>query len=762
MNPTIIDTLVNGISTNLTDATRERLTRSIRVVDKQLEETKVNRSSKTLFKPNTTTASSASSNTDMNTDVYTNISDMINGSQTGDVGGFTTLLDSLTMKNKRYYSIIKDYEIMPILIPQINRVLMFLTNECLSPDIQSDQTFTITYLADTDEHQIQKTIDDIKKEMKLDNMLREVYSNRHRLGNEYYTVIDYNETFNHMLDMMQQKGLVESTAGMTDSQFLEYAFQQATDVINECTVQVPIQVETSKGTITENVDISLDHLNIKIERTSLLRYTENAQSEILHETYSRYSRKEMMKHQTLNEAVVDMSKMTSIVQDLKKKKLDRCTIERLDPAKVFKLEVGGKIIGYFYVMDLNENDSNVINFSQALKNQLLKTKAANMSIANKSAEEVIARELSEKIINKFDPNIGINRLEDIDLLHNFIRNNEIYQGNKRIIFYYEDEIFDMSRADGSLLTNAVFFTKLYSTLLLNNIMTKVLRGRGRQIHMVKTGVSPSIQRYIQNAMANLTMPENNLGTLHGSFEQILNPFNSSSDIVLPVEDTSDRYIETDYIPGQDVNMDDDFLKFLLNSIVSSFGLDAAVIDATNGNLQFARTLSMESLQICNNIRNEQQDLHDSWERMCLEVLQIMGDDDVRNAIDNGLVKVDFFEPESLIIQNTVDAMSNVKSYAEGLADLIPEFNEDGSEMKRMKFIYGIVKDKLNIDWATIETQLKEISIDQIGSNLDADIRKIVAEYMQNTEQRQYGDQNGDGVVSEDDNISNTDDFDDLY
>ena len=107
MNSTIIDTLVNGISTNLTDATRERLTRSIRVVDKQLEETKVNRSSKTLFKPNTTTTS-ASSNTDMNTDVYTNISDMINGSQTGDVGGFTTLLDSLTMKNKRYYSIIKD------------------------------------------------------------------------------------------------------------------------------------------------------------------------------------------------------------------------------------------------------------------------------------------------------------------------------------------------------------------------------------------------------------------------------------------------------------------------------------------------------------------------------------------------------------------------------------------------------------------------------------------------------------------------------
>jgi len=275
--------------------------------------------------------------------------------------------------------------------------------------------------------------------------------------------------------------------------------------------------------------------------------------------------------------------------------------------------------------------------------------------------------------------------------------------------------------------------------LLNNIMTKVLRGRGRQFHYVRTGVSPSIQRYIQNAIVALTMPENNLGTLHGSFEQILNPYNSSSDIILPVEDGTDKYIETDYVPGQDVDMNDEFLRFLLNSIVSAFGLDSAVIDATNGNLQFARTLSMESLQICNSIINEQQDLHDNWERLVLEVLRIMGSEDTQSAIDQNMIKVEFFEPETLIIQNTIEDLNNVKNYAENIADIIPEFNEDGSEVKRSKFIYTFIKERLNIDWDALENLMQENAIDQVDDQMQAEIRTTAREYKENTQEREFGE-----------------------
>lgn len=767
--PDIISTLVQGTSNDVVDEAKRRLEVSIRTVANDIEKASQNRTTGLLLGTNKQGKPVNVPRSKTDTELFTSISEMINGSDK-DPAGFGTMLDSLYQKNKKYYSIIKDYEIMPILIPQINRVLMFLVNECLSPDIQNDTTFSIKFTGSTDPDRVQQDIDNIKKEMKLDNQLRDVYMNRYKLGHEYYIVADYTKTFQRMLEMMQKKNLSESTAGMTDLEFLEMQFKPLSETINDfsCNIRINQMTDGSSkpgytGTEQERNDLSVNEntitlnfekMNIVVERSGVARYMEDAHAELITEAYSQYSTSYMLEHlNALNEAVVDTSKLEAIVQNLQKKHLQRCTIERLDPAKVFQLKVGGKIIGYFYISDINENTANVVNFAQALKDQLLKARATNLNATAKTAEEIISKQIAEKIINTFDPNIGINRIEDIDLMHDYIRNNEVYKGNKRITFYYADEIYDMSRTDGSILTNGVFFTKLYATLLLNNIMTKVLRGRGRQIHTVHLGASPNVQRYIQNAIASLTMPENNLGTLHGSFEQIMNPFNAASDIIIPTDDENAKYIDTDYIPGQDVNMDDEFLRSLLNAIVSSFGLDSAVIDSTNGNVQFARTLSMESLQICNSIRNEQQDLHDAWSDMCLEILSIMGTDATQKAVKDGKITVDFYEPKSLIIQNIIDDLNNAKQLAESIADIIPEFNEEGAETKRSKFIYNIIKKRTNIDWEPIEKELAEIGINIIDDDLEAEIRKIIREYNENTKEEQYGDSNGDGIVTDDDQLT---------
>lgn len=766
MNEQILSTLINGVDDSLSNAAKQALEKSIRSLSNDLEAIRSNTSSITVKGQDGSRASTQYSKALTDAEVFTNLSEMING-QTSDPGGFGTLLESLYAKNKKGYAILKDYELMPILIPQINRVLMFMVNECLSPDIQNKDVFTIKYLgSDDDPNRVQQDIDRIRKEMKLDNMLRDVYVNRYKLGKEYYAVIDYTKTFDRMISQLEKKRMNESTAGMSDIDYLDQEFGFLTETVDDvsCTLRINalasphaknfMQPKDSADIVESVVNLSFDHLNIKIERSSISRYIESAHAELLSEAYAGYRLDDMLDRMdgagALNEAVVDTSKLGQLVTSLKNKKLQRCTIDRFDPAKIFKLKVGGKVIGYLHITDITEGSSKLVNFAQALKDQLLKSRATNLNAAVSNAEEIISKELSERIINKFDPNIGISRVEDVDLLHDYIRNNEVFKGNKRIIFYYEDEIFDMSRADDSILINAVFFTKLYATLLLNNIMTKVLRGRGRQIHTIQMGASPDVHRYLQNAMAALTMPENNLGTLHGSFEQILNPFNSASDIVIPTEDGTERYITTDYIPGQDVNMDDEFLRMLLNSIVSSFGIDPAAIDVTTGNIQFARTLTMESLQICNMVRNEQQDLHDPWEAMCLKVLHIMGSDATQKAIDTGMVQVEFYEPISLILQNTIDELNNAKNYAEAIADIIPAFNQEDSEARRNRFIYQEVKRRVNLDWNMLEHALDNIRMETLNDDLETEIDNLAREYKENVKEQTYGDTNGDGIVTDQD------------
>lgn len=778
MTEDAINFIINGNTSNMPDAVKKRLNLSVQMLNADLEKARHNRTTSDILdgKSGKTSTKSTTYNPSSDSEMFTTISEMINGNSK-DFAGFGTLLDNLYAKNKKYFSIIKDYEIMPILIPQINRVLGFLVNECLSPDVQNSTTFTIKYTGESDDSSIQSDIDAIKKEMKLDNLLREVYTNRYKLGREYYIVEDYNATFDRMLNQIRKKRLNEATAGVSDYDYLTQLYGKLAGTINEVTVVVPVQIvkptrapaqsvmfgltnpksEVETNIVETTMDVTMKGLNIIVERSPVAEMIADAQTELLAESYSIYSSEKFFDSSNdmlyMNEdamftpqnAPMDTTKLEQLVSSIRQKKLQRCTIRRFDPAKLFKLKVGGKVIGYFYVTDINEGVSSMVNFAQSLKDQLMKTRATNLSAATQTAEEVISKELATRIIATFDPNLSINRVEDIDLMHDFIRNTELYKGNKRITFYYADEIFDMSRADDSILTNAVFFTKLYATLLLNNIVTKVLRGRGRQIHTVRMGASPNVKRYLDNAMASLAMPEHNLGTLHGSFEQIMNPFNGASDIVIPTEEDDQQYIRTDYIPGQDVDMNDDFLRTLLNAIITTFGLDAAVLDATNGNLQFARTLTMESLQICTSIRNEQQDLHDAWANMCLKVLRIMGTDATRAALDNGQIEVSFYEPKSLIIQNTIDDINNVKSLAENIADVIPEFNEEDSEQRRAAFIYQFVKSRTNLDFADIEKMVKETMYMVLDSKMDAEISATVRNLKDNTKEVQYGDATGDGL-----------------
>lgn len=270
-------------------------------------------------------------------------------------------------------------------------------------------------------------------------------------------------------------------------------------------------------------------------------------------------------------------------------------------------------------------------------------------------------------------------------------------------------------------------------------MTAVLRGRGRQIHSVKMGVTNATRKYLNHAIQVLNNPETNLGMIHGSFEQILNPLNSATDILIPSED-GERFITTDYIEGQNVDMQTEFMRFILNSIVTSFGLDNAVLDATNGQIQFAKTLSMESLQIVNSIKSEQNDSIRAWEKLVLRVLDIMGEDDTREAIKNGMIKVSFYSPKSLILQTIIDEINNAKSFAETLADAVPELNtENANQNVRNLFIYSQIKEHVNIDWAQVERSIKDAMIANKDLAYQDAISTMDATYQNNTEVRQFGE-----------------------
>lgn len=749
----LINQILYGTSSDLSDEVQDKIELHMKEAAKRFESVRANRSSNALMNRDKTRTSSL---TDKDGDFYTTIQNMVN-SDNKMMTQFGAILDTLYEKNKKYFSLIKDYETMPIMIPQINRVLMFMVNECISPDVQNEYNFVLQCESTENQEELQSELDDIRREHGLDNLLRDVYENRYKLGREYYRVIDYGKSFARMRDVLEKRSLNESYTGIhniSEGAYIDRITNSMCTRIDEFAVTIPtLATGKSKENTTET--FSTDSLNIVIERSSLVRDLMQAKDTVLTEAYSYHSPESMLEA-AINEDYdfnqfdkpIDRDKLDMIIQNLQRKKLRRCSVERLDPARVFRLKLGGKIIGYFYLTDLEEegNSRNLINFAQSLKDRLLKSKSMNIDSANVEAEETICKTLATKIINAFDPNIGISRIEDIDLLHDFIINTELYLGNKKLTFYYADEIFDFSRANDSVLTNAVFYVKLYTMLMMNNLQTKVLRGKGRQIHTVNMGISPNVRRYLEYAMKALVAPETNLGTLNGTFEQLLNPLYSSPDIVIPTDGEERPFIQTDYIEGQNVDMDNDFLRYLLNSVITTFGLDSAVLDATNGNLNFASTLAMESTQISNMIRCEQTELLPEWMKMVIKICYICGSDNLRQAIDNDSVMVEFFSPKSLILKTSTDEINNAKSFADTMADNMPELNTDGENVDKLRtrFVYNIIRDRANIDWAFIDKTMETAKLESQEDALDAQAATLSQAAINNTEEKDY-----DAITPED-------------
>ena len=740
----LISQILYGTTNDLSDEIQRKIEARMRNASKTFESIRANRSS------TSNSGKKVESLLDGNTDYFTTIKNVINGDNKM-MDSFGGILETLYEKNKKYFSLIKDYETMPILIPQVNRVLMFMVNECISPDVQNEHNFSLKVTVAENVDELQKEVDAIRDEMLLDNLLKDVYENRYKLGREYYIVRDYSKTFKRMEQIIEQKSLNDSVTYINPVDPIDEMVSKLRTKIDDLEVSYSYIGAKNKA-ITETVstkDFNLGDLNIIIERSSLASDLDEYRDEILSETYAERSPDRIF-DSLLNEdgfnivdKPLDRDKMLSVVRAVEAKKLRRCGVERLDPARVFRLKLGGKIIGYFYLTDIDDagNNRNLINFAQSLKDRLLKSKAANIDSANIEAEEMITKALGQKIINAFDPAININRIEDIDLLHDFIINSDLYKGNKKLTFYYSDEIYDLSRSGDSVLTNAVFFVKLYAMLMLNNINTKVLRGKGRQIHTINMGASPNVRRYLEYAMKALTSPETNLGTLNGTFEQLLNALYSSPDIIIPAEENSTPFITTDYIEGQNVDMDNDFLRYLLNSIITSFGLDSAVLDATNGNLNFASTLAMESAQISNMIRCEQAELIGPWSDMVLKICDIMGTDALRQAIDNDEVEVKFFSPKSLIIKTSTDELNNTKGLADSLADTIPEFNTDGVDttMLRNRFVYDFVRANSNIDWNLVDDILEDAKYAAKEDNIKTQASMMAQGALENMEEKDYDD-----------------------
>lgn len=608
--------------------------------------------------------------------------------------------DALFKARRKQFSALADFEIMPMIIPEAARVISFLVEECLSPDIQNDKNFVLDLRNSTSDTKtdLNSELEKTRLEYNFDKLLRDIYQKRIKLGPVFYKVTTFEDTVDKIL---KAKDL---TMNETADDFISAFKAPATysfDVLQESFGYKPNKVSMIKH--------GIDDTNISFE----VEYGETSDILTLVESCHMENKLRRRCNSVLNESSEDASikNLLNMVKQQSDVGTNRCYVESLDPSKVFPFRVSGRIIGYIYQKSTGSEMSSK-NYMSYIKDVL----------KNSATKDLTETDIKNKIIKKFGDEL-LKEVEidkkylkdvDVDLFHDYLINSVGFGEKNRYVFYSKDEIFDFSRTDGSLLSNAIYKAKLAASLEQNNIMTKILRGRSKFIHTVNTGIGDDVGIYVENAIDVLTRPEARLGDLTGPFETIINAHQAASDIVIPTPTDNQRYITTDIIEGMNVDMDSDILKKLTNGIIMAMNANPAILDLTSTQIDFARTISMISKETANFVKIEQNEVFVEFPRMIGKILSAT-DSRLKEAFENHDIVIKAFKPSSIALATKNDEINAAKTYIDVILDAMPNIPEDAVYRKVIE--YEMLKQLVNVDFSEFDRIIEnaeELYIDVIN------------------------------------------------
>lgn len=645
----------------------------------------------------------------------------------------SSLSTMLGDQNYKYAQTLKDYEIIKRCIPPIHKVISNLKNNIISPDAMSDSAIGIEFPVNIDEHE-KDTINKIIEKYELNDKLDDIVINYLIAADKVLTVVPYTM----IPEMLSNKSINECISELNNELGESKSLLECSgipinrnELLNE---SIELQYYEDKDAIAKNIksNFTITHENYSAALTEALQNIEFVDGGLNH--FKRAILNEAIATSKLNDSTQDKS-MKTILKQLKKssktidissldtdglvnpktiKDIEKnvdfkgCHIEELDPARVIPFKLRGTLIGYFYVEDKKSplDDTNSSNLSSIMDriNASVYIKSNNSGNQANKVENMIIKSISERLISSIDSKFLNDNYEDMDIIYEFVKVNEIHKKNKRVTFFHPDDICDFRRKDGSIMKNAMFMAKLYLLTLLSNILSNVTRGADRQMHYVKTGLTTDVEGAVNSTIRAIKQNQVRYSDI-GTINDVFNIVGSMTDVFMPVSVDGERPIETETISGQNIDMNNDFLNSLLKFIIQSFGYPSSVIDDFE-NIDFAKTVAMSNIDAAKAVLDAQNEINGPLTKL----IRIIISYELPEFEQVNEIQAKLAPPSVIIDEMNKERLSGILEMAESLsAILLPTNGETVEDMQIRKFKEFYARKNLtNIDWDSIDEIISEV------------------------------------------------------
>jgi len=713
-----------------------------------------------------------------------NINDLVEGSEAAVINDlFYSELDRINRYDS--YAQIKEY------IPELGDVIDIYAENIVSPESFADYSLGYSYNDDSNpdnngivEDRISYLIEKYKVEEELSDFIKDVLA----LGDGFKAVLPYKLEADRLLN--EDGDFIE----FTDSEKMNILMEQLSQDIGggyeyfkSATIEESVLDEYMDLRKLEEIDsapdsefhnLSEDEVDIRIKELTrgidLKRDTikselnefidgkfvfNNDWRRVIKSSIKGREKEEEFRNKELDKFF--KTGKTNVV----KKKDGRVSVETsgsivldLDPRRTVKLRSkDGFCYGYFYiensaVAEFGRSNS-VTNMGSSVLGQ---SRAQTSNILERRVKEAKSRIITDVFINQAKDKIDKKFIEDHpefrEIIYSFLSDN-----------YKEDELISISfipsnyvvhfgeinKKDGygkSVFESVLFMSKLYLVSLISSIMQMLVFSQEQRIFYVETGLEGDMEASIQSFIKTLKGKEfkaKDLKDINVSMQHI----GSFHDLFVPKAD-SEKPIEIESIPSRDVSINEEFLEYLKNIMVSGTGVPPELLSTTK-EAEFAKTVTMRHGRMVRSIIKSQKEFARSYKRF-LDLLYhneyIDSDEKSQkemiakqkelgssveeisstvNIYDADYLKIEFPQPLTLMSGLISDQLRGVKDIAEFITNSHLGDGRDLEEdpvKKRAKteFQRRIIKDYLpNIDWERYDTMFESVMKDSVKKELAA-------------------------------------------
>lgn len=633
-------------------------------------------------------------------------------------GLFVELKNQILM-NDKLYETLQDYEIFRRAIPQVSRVIDLLLNSIVTPEAITAEIFSLEYnIEDEAKKSLAKKV---KEKYELNLKVKTIVENYLVIGNEYITVVPYRAIVEAIKqDKLSTNGrasLVRESSLIT----LDNDKSKHPKILTESSVMDAFEdklQEKFKAMDTEKQKASMTGLNESVNKylssikvyksnkrigydSALVEAVINTKDEFLIESSYDEQFEKITKIKTPNDdAAAEGLLNTSKKDEYDKLQILGCKIERLDPARVYPLRIKDTIVAYIYIEERRDEALRMNLRSNFQSNfSFYKNSSTDYSDQNlKMVENQIIRSIGNSVLSNISPKFLEANFDGMDVLYEFLRDRQIHREARDIIILHPDDVIEFRRQQGSIMKNALFFLKLYMLLILSNILTKVRKGSDRTVWTISNGLSNDIEDSVMEAIEAVQQSQirwSDVGTITG----IIGSIGSTVDLFLPQSQDGEVPIKPEVISGQQVDMDEPMLQWIMKSIIMSFNVPSVVVDVSE-EVEFAKTLSMANLDVASSSAHAQAELNTPLTKLMRHIMTYELDL-TKDEIES--IHASLIPSRSMAMQITNELMNTIKDLAETFADT--QIMEDDELLKKI-FKREFIRDNLTYDWAGIDEMLK--------------------------------------------------------